>query len=356
MLTMQNTTQNKISITTNKISFNNELRKILANKRVVIITDENLASHHGILTEIFVSASPVLQLFVLKPGEQNKSFTALRKLLEKILGIWGLDRQTVVVSFGGGVITDLATVAASLLLRGLDLVHIPTSLIAQVDSAIGGKGAINSRHGKNLIGSFYQPSHVLINIPFLKTLPKKELISGYAEVVKYAAIGDKEFFLWLSRNSASLAEYNPEKLRYIVEKCAKMKSKIVAQDASDVLGIRALLNFGHSFAHAIEAELDYNIRHGEAVSVGMVLASELSAKLDYLSVHEVDALADLLRRLGLPTRISGLEAEGLLRKMERDKKMTNGSLNLVLLREIGHAFLARQIDRQIVRQMLVGAI
>jgi 3-dehydroquinate synthase len=254
------------------------------------------------------------------------------------------------------MITDLATMAANLLLRGLNLMHIPTSLIAQVDSAIGGKGAVNSKHGKNLIGSFYQPSYVLINILFLKTLPKDELISGYAEIVKYAAIKDKKFFLWLSQNSNFLAEYNPEKLRYIVEKCVKMKSELVAHDINDKLGIRALLNFGHSFAHAIEAELNYNIKHGEAVSVGMVLASELSAKLGYLDIQEVGAIADLLSRLKLPTRISGLDAGELLRKMQRDKKMTNGSLNLVLLREIGYAFLAKQVDEEIIGQVLVDTI
>jgi 3-dehydroquinate synthase len=352
---MQDTIQNQILITSNISSLKNELCKILANKHAVVITEKNLARHYLVDLKEILSCTAKLSFFILESGEHSKSFNILHKLLEDILAN-NPDRQAFVVSFGGGMITDLATMAANPLLRGLNLMHIPTSLIAQVDSAIGGKGAVNSKHGKNLIGSFYQPSYVLINILFLKTLPKDELISGYAEIVKYAAIKDKKFFLWLSQNSNFLAEYNPEKLRYIVEKCVKMKSELVAHDINDKLGIRALLNFGHSFAHAIEAELNYNIKHGEAVSVGMVLASELSAKLGYLDIQEVGAIADLLSRLNLPTRISGLDAGELLRKMQRDKKMTNGSLNLVLLREIGYAFLAKQVDEEIIGQVLVDTI
>ena len=325
---------------------------------LLVVTDETVAFLHlGRLEASLDAAGLAYHRFVLPDGEASKSFAQLEDLLEGILET-GPERSSVVVALGGGVVGDLAGVAASLALRGLGFVQIPTTLLAQVDSAVGGKTAINSGYGKNLVGAFYQPKLVLSDTGTLDTLPRRERLAGYAEVVKYGLLGDRAFFEWLEDEGRAVIDGGGEARGYAVRKSCAAKAAIVAADETEQ-GVRALLNLGHTFGHAIEARARYDgaVLHGEAVAVGLVLAFDLSAELDLCAHEDAARVRRHLRAVGLPAAVADLGAElggadDLIAAMGRDKKVRSGELNFILARGIGDAFVASGVDRSALERVL----
>ncbi len=323
--------------------------KLLARPWAVVVTDATVADLHlGALQRGLDGAGIQHSAIVLAPGEGSKDFAHLEELLEGLLKA-RVERRDMVLALGGGVIGDLAGFAASILRRGIDYVQIPTTLLAQVDSAVGGKTGINTRHGKNLVGSFHQPRLVLTDTATLATLPRRELVAGYAEVVKYALIGDADFFAWLEADGEGLLAGDSRALRHAVLTCCGAKARVVAADEHEG-GERALLNLGHTFAHALEAESGFGagLLHGEAVAIGMVLAFELSVRLGLCPAEDARRVRRHLAAAGLPTRPTvprqaGGGAEALLERMFQDKKVRNGELVFVLARGIGQAFISREV-------------
>jgi 3-dehydroquinate synthase len=320
------------------------LLKPFARGVVPVVTDSNVAALHlGPLTASLEREGIRVRPVVLAPGEGTKSFQGLERLCSALLES-GVDRGGLIVALGGGVIGDLTGFAAGVLKRGVDFAQIPTTLLAQVDSSVGGKTAINTAEGKNLVGIFHQPRIVIADTGTLSTLNPRELRAGYAEVVKYGALGDAEFFQWLEANGTAALRGAPDKLEYIVAHSCRMKAGIVARDERET-GERALLNLGHTFGHALEAATGYSSRllHGEGVAIGMVLAFRLSEKLGFASPDDGDRLARHLGDAGLPAAISDIEgprpdAETLLAHMMHDKKAKDGKLVFVLARGLGKAF------------------
>ncbi len=337
------------------------IEPVLQQKRAFIVTDETVAQHHlDALRAALREAGIAFQISVVAPGEGSKSFEALESVIDDMLGT-RIERRSAVIAFGGGVIGDLAGFAASAVLRGVDLVQLPTTLLAQVDSSVGGKTGINTPRGKNLVGSFHQPRLVLADTTVLDTLSRRELLAGYAEVVKYGLIGDAGFFGWLEENGANVIAGDHAPRRHAVLTTCAAKAAIVAADELET-GQRQLLNLGHTFAHALEAEFGYRseLLHGEAVSVGMVLAFALSARLGYGSEAETERVKRHLAEVGLPVGLSGLDAKRLdparlMDHMRHDKKVRDGTVAFVLARGIGRAFVAPNVPEAAVIELLAAA-
>lgn len=323
----------------------------LGERQTVIITDSNVGPLYAERLEHSLSeAGHTGRTIQIDAGEQAKSFVYLESLLDDLLSE-GLERGTVLVALGGGVIGDLTGFAASIALRGVEFVQIPTTLLAQVDSSVGGKTAINSPHGKNLVGTFYQPRLVIADTETLKTLPPRELAAGYAETVKYGLLGDKAFFEWLENDGADVLAGDPvAQARAIVRAC-EMKAEIVNQDERET-GRRALLNLGHTFAHALEAETGFGglLLHGEAVSIGMVLAFDLSVALGLCPAADAARVRTHFEKIGLPTHVpphpmGAWDAKTLIAHMGRDKKVQAGRTSFILVRGIGDAFVTNEVDK-----------
>jgi len=309
--------------------------------RLFLVTDEQVR-RAGWPGRIEAQAGDrLVGCYVLPPGEENKTFGQLERLLDAMLDA-GVQRGDHVVAVGGGMVGDVAGFAAAVLKRGCGFVTVPTTLLAQADSAIGGKTAINTRQGKNLIGAFHRPAAVVIDVATLETLPERELRAGYAEVVKYGLIGDPAFFAWCERHAVALIAGDAGARLHAVETSVRAKAAIVAEDERDITGKRALLNFGHSFAHAIEAES--GMPHGEAVALGMALAFRLSAERGLCPQADAGRVADHLKGVGLPTRLDGIEARALVARMAHDKKRQGAGLRLVLVRGIGEAFVGDSVE------------
>ena len=297
---------------------------------------------------------------MLPPGEQTKDFRHFQKLVEDLLGL-GVERRTTLVALGGGVIGDLTGFAAATLLRGVAYVQIPTTLLAQVDSSVGGKTAIDTIHGKNLVGAFYQPVLVLADIDALATLPRRELLAGYAEVVKYGLIRDPDFFGWLEANGPALVAGDAGLRREAVRRSCAAKAEIVASDEREEAE-RALLNFGHTFGHALEAETGFGdaLLHGEAVALGMRLAFDFSARLGLCAEAEIARVRRHFAAVGLPTELGEagnlprLSVDGLLRHMRHDKKVRDGKITLILARGIGDAFIKPDVPEGLIREFLAS--
>ncbi|HWF76931.1 MAG TPA: 3-dehydroquinate synthase, partial [Caulobacteraceae bacterium] len=289
----------------------------------------------------------------------TKSFEGLADVSDRLLAL-ELDRGDVITAFGGGVVGDLAGFAAAILKRGVDFVQIPTTLLAQVDSSVGGKTAIDTPRGKNLIGAFHQPRLVLADLDVLASLPRRELVCGYAEVIKYGLLGDVAFFEWLEANSAEVLALDEAAISYAIRRSVEMKAEIVAEDEREA-GRRALLNLGHTFAHALEAETGFGeaLKHGEAVGIGCALAFRFSARLGLCPGQDAERAARAIAAAGLPTRLSDLAggpfgADALVAHMAQDKKAEGGALTFILARRIGEAFVAKGVDAAVTRDFLMA--
>ncbi|HEY0626044.1 MAG TPA: 3-dehydroquinate synthase [Allosphingosinicella sp.] len=328
------------------------LRPYTAGGRLVVVTDQTIWSLWGDKLTRGIGGIKV-QPIVLPPGEETKSWPALSGLIDDLLAL-GVDRSGHIVAFGGGVIGDLTGFAAAILKRGVGYVQIPTTLLAHVDSSVGGKTAINVAAGKNLVGAFHQPSMVLIDPQVLNTLPERQLRAGYAEVVKYGLIGDRDFFAWCEANSAALLSGDAEARLHATETSIRAKAAIVADDERETSGRRALLNLGHTFGHALEAEAGFSdaLLHGEAVAIGMALAFRFSAERGLCSPQDAERVDAHLQTVGLPTRIGNASAERLLERMGQDKKNSGSSLTLILARGIGKAFVERDVKAEEVSAFL----
>jgi 3-dehydroquinate synthase len=308
--------------------------------RIVAVSDENVWAAQG--ARLLASGLGIVPVLV-PPGEDSKSWAQLQALTERLLEL-GVERSDSILAFGGGMVGDLAGFAAAILKRGCSYVQVPTSLLAQVDSSVGGKTAINAAAGKNLMGAFHQPAAVLIDPSTLDTLPQRELRAGYAEVVKYGLIGDPDFFDWCEAEATTLLAGDDAARLHAIETCVRAKAAIVAEDEMETTGRRALLNFGHTFGHAIEAETGFGMLHGEAVAVGMVLAFRLSAERGLCGDEEAQRVAAHLEAAGLPTRLESASAERLVQRMAGDKKASGGQVPFVLTRGIGQAFVDRSVE------------
>ncbi len=338
----------------------------LGQVKCCIVTDETVARHHLAALEASLSSEGLhAGSIILKPGEGTKSFRELGPLCERLLEV-GLERGDVVVPFGGGVIGDLAGFAAGILRRGVRFVQIPTTLLAQVDSSVGGKTGINTPQGKNLVGVFHQPSLVIADTSVLSTLSPRELRAGYAEVAKYGLLGDAAFFSWLEVHWPAILGNNAQPLTDAIETSVKAKAAIVARDETET-GDRALLNLGHTFGHALEAWTGYSDRllHGEGVAIGMCQAFRLSEQLGLTPTGTADRVTNHLKAVGLPTRIADIpggpntvtaNADDLLRLMAQDKKVLRGQMTFILARDIGQAFITRDVPPDTVRAFLMNEI
>ncbi len=326
-----------------------EIARRLPGARIAVVTDTNVAEHHlKALTDRLAAVSIDHFVIQVAPGEGSKSFAALQTVVDALLEA-RVERRDAVLALGGGVVGDLAGFAAGITLRGMHLIQVPTSLLAQVDSSVGGKTGINTARGKNLVGLFNQPDFVLADAGVLDSLPVRVFNAGYAEVAKYGLIGDAEFFTWLESNWRAVAAGWPEREHAIAVSC-RAKAATVAADERDE-GARALLNFGHTFAHALETATGYSDRlhHGEAVSIGMVLAHQFSARLKLCPPEDGKRAEAHLAEVGLPTRIAQipgdrLDAATLLKLMHQDKKVSRGKLTFILTRGIGKAFVAPDVS------------
>jgi 3-dehydroquinate synthase len=317
--------------------------------KCAIVTDTNVAGLHlEALTAGLGDKCPLAGTITLTPGEATKCFAELASLSEGLLEL-GIERGDLIIALGGGVIGDLTGFAASILRRGVNFVQIPTSLLAQVDSSVGGKTGINTPQGKNLIGAFYQPRLVIADTDVLESLPERQFRAGYAEMAKYGLLGDADFFAWLEKNWSEVFSGGAARAQAI-ETCCKAKAAIVEADEREA-GIRALLNLGHTFGHALEGFAGYSDRllHGEAISIGMALAFEFSNELELCKGQDAQRAIAHLETVGLPTKIGAIPGgtptpEALMELMAQDKKVQAGVLAFILVRGIGEAFVERGVD------------
>ncbi|OFW80931.1 MAG: 3-dehydroquinate synthase [Alphaproteobacteria bacterium RIFCSPLOWO2_01_FULL_40_26] len=355
---------NKVSLSLGERSYDIVIEKnaldflpqFLAEKKyskIFVITDENVANLHlSRLCGVLHNAEKI----ILPCGEKTKSFALLEKTCEEILSK-GIDRRSLIVAFGGGVVGDFAGFAASILLRGIDFIQIPTTLLAMVDSSVGGKTAINSHVGKNLVGSFYQPKLVLCDIEFLKTLPLRELRSGYAEVVKYGFIRDEKFFEFLEKNHQKIFSFDEEILQTIITNSCRFKAEIVGRDERES-SERALLNFGHTFGHIFETECGYSdeILHGEAVALGMVMAAKMSQNFGMILRDDFVRIVSHLENCGFITDPKNLRKnwnkENLTCHLFKDKKVEDQKLTFILLERIGKAVVRKGVELKEFKKVL----
>ena len=321
--------------------------------QVFIIADSNVAEPHGRLARESLEAEGIRTEFLtVPPGEVSKSIDMAVQLWRELI-IRGADRKSFVVAVGGGMVGDLAGFVAATYARGVPFFQVPTSLLAQVDSSVGGKVAVNLPEAKNMVGVFYQPRGVLIDIATLDTLPEREYLSGLAEVVKYGVILDGEFFAFLEANTEGLRRRDPELLQVVVERCCRLKADIVEQDEREETGLRAVLNYGHTFGHAIETLTGYEaFLHGEAVAMGMMCAARLAERLGMIGPDLFQRQQNLLKALELPTKLPKLDISSMLAVMRHDKKAQAGQLRFVLPRSLGHVELVGGVPGEIVQQVL----
>jgi 3-dehydroquinate synthase len=333
---------------------------LLKRRRVAVVGDARVLQLHGeTLEKALAGAGIDCPVVTVPSGEESKSFEELARVCDHLLAL-ELDRGDLVIAFGGGVVGDLAGFAASIYKRGVDFIQIPTTLLAQVDSSVGGKTAIDTPRGKNLIGAFHQPRLVLADLDVLETLSDREMRAGYAEVIKYALLGDVDFLAWLEGHGGAVLSRDREALTFAVARCVAMKAEIVAEDEKEA-GRRALLNLGHTFGHALEAEVGFGdkLLHGEAVAIGCAQAFRFSASQGLCSDADAARAEAAMAASGLPTRMDQVPghpfaADRLVAHMGNDKKAEGGRLTFILARGLGDAFVAKGVDAGAVRDFLVG--
>ena len=319
----------------------------------ILITDDNVRQPHAMkVAQTLAGADIRVDLISIPPGEQSKSVSLAAGLWNGLLEL-GADRKTLVVAVGGGVVGDLAGFVAATYARGLALFQVPTTLLAQVDSSVGGKVGVNLEGGKNMVGAFFQPLGVLIDAQTLQTLPAREYLSGLGEVVKYGVILDPQLFAHLEQNAPALRNRDPSVLVPIIARCCRLKADIVEQDELELSGLRAVLNYGHTFAHAFETLTGYTeLLHGEAVAMGMMCAARLARQLGRIDQELVDRQQRLLESLGLPVAPPKLDPEDVLAAMRTDKKAQHGKLRFVLPTRLGHVELVSDVPAADVRRAL----
>ena len=337
------------------------LKKKKFKSKLCIVTDKNVANHHLLsLLKCLKDSKINAEVLVLNPGERTKSWYNLKKVVEWLISNQ-VERNDFIVSLGGGVIGDLTGFACSITRRGMKIIHMPTTLLSQVDSSIGGKTGINSPQGKNLVGTFHHPTLILSDISFLKTLKKREFLSGYAEVVKKALIKDYDFFEWLENKDYNELRQDKNIIEIIFKSC-EIKLNLVRKDEKEQ-GERALLNLGHTFGHALETANHYskNLLHGEAVIIGCCLALNLSRKFNFIDTDQCERIRNHFKKLNYCTEIKqtnlkNFTAEKLLNIMYQDKKVVNKKLSFILLKRIGEGLIQKNVDADIVKKVLTNSI
>ena len=326
-----------------------QIASLVGSRPVTIVADANVPDHLATLQASLTAAGVRSEAVMVPAGEASKSWAMLERLCDRLLDL-GVERNDVIVALGGGVIGDLAGFAAAILKRGVRFVQIPTTLLAQVDSSVGGKTGINARAGKNLVGAFHQPALVLIDPEVLDTLPPRELRAGYAEVIKYGLIDDPEFFAWCERNGAALLASDIRLREEAIAHSVAAKARIVGEDELEMTGRRALLNLGHTFGHALEAQAGYDgsLLHGEAVAAGCALAFDFSVARGLCATEDAARVKAHVRSVGLPDGLiaAGVHASGarLVEHMRHDKKASGGRLPFLLARGVGRTYLDRDVD------------
>ncbi len=349
-----------IFISTDSQELDNALEQFAANKgysrKVLLIDDSNTAPLYGDRVQGLLKKAGLDPVeYTIPAGESSKSF----ELAEKIYTVaieHGLDRKSAVFALGGGVVGDLAGFIAATYMRGIGFVQIPTSLLAQVDSSVGGKVAVNHSLGKNLIGAFYQPQAVFMDVNMLESLPKREISTGLGEIVKYGIIFDKDFFEFLESHKKDAMELEQETTVHMIARSCEIKAEVVSKDEKES-GLRAILNFGHTLAHSIEKNTGYTVyNHGEAVGIGMVGAAYISRELGRISQAEYDRAVKLIGEMGLPLKAEGCDGEALYQAIFHDKKTINGHVNWVLMDEIGKVSVTSQVPEDIVKKAIDSII
>ena len=350
----------EVIVGTNIINkYKNKIFSTIKNaKKIFIVTDTKIKKLHLKKIIQIISKKYTVKTLVIKPGEKMKDIKTINKIVTVLLKN-KISRNDAIFALGGGVIGDLSGFLASITLRGIKLVHFPTTLLAQVDSSIGGKTGVNSSYGKNLIGTFYQPNLVVCDTIFLSTLPKRELIAGYAEVIKYGIINDKNFFNWLNKNTKKLLNNSSSEMIKAIKRSVEIKKEFIIKDEKDLNNKRALLNFGHTFAHSLESFTKYSkiLLHGEAVSIGICMASKLSNNLGFLSLNNYLKIKNIFYNFGLPINLVFLkkikiQKKQILKNMIYDKKNLSGKLNFILCKDIGKAFVYSKIKKETINKSI----
>ncbi len=317
----------------------------LETKNVLAVIDENVFTFFkDEIKKALSRVSSQYKIYLLKPGERTKSYSELQKIHSYLLSN-NFGRDSLIIAIGGGVTGDLVGFAASTFMRGVKLVHIPTTLLADVDSSIGGKTGINFNHKKNMIGTFYQPNLVLIDTEFLKSLPKPEITSGIGEVIKYAYLSDKNFFDYLLKNINKIYGNESEVLNEVIFKSVGIKASVVSQDEKES-GIRKILNLGHTFAHAFESEFNFKVKHGEAVIAGIISSLFLSEKLMLITKQELNKFLELAAKINLPKKFHSFDKEKVFQIMKSDKKNRNGKIKFVLVSDIGKILIDVEAEKK----------
>jgi 3-dehydroquinate synthase len=320
--------------------------------RAVIVTDNTVSSLYAdVFSRSLHNADFKVTLLEVPAGEKSKTLEMAARLYDKLTDAYA-ERTTPLLALGGGVIGDLAGFVAATYMRGLPLMQVPTTLLAQVDSSIGGKTAVNRGRLKNIVGTFYQPKMVVADVGVLSTLPADEFTSGLAEVIKTAAIRNANLFKFLEMNIDKVRELHPEVLEDMVLETARIKAEIVGKDEKEE-GLRGILNYGHTIGHAIEAVSGFRFKHGQAVAIGMMAAAKISRRMDLLDESEVDRLEMVIRQAGLPVAMPELDAEKVMQAMQHDKKVRNDKIRFVLLKSIGNAFISDEVEPALVREVLL---
>jgi 3-dehydroquinate synthase len=323
-------------------------------RKCVIITDDKVgALYGGAVQKGLTAAGFIVGEITLPQGEDNKCLANVERCYHQMLS-FGLDRKSFVVALGGGVIGDLSGYVAATYMRGIRFIQAPTTLLAAVDASIGGKTGVNLREGKNLVGAFHQPQAVFIDVDTLKTLDNRDILSGFAEMLKHALIRDRQLYMYLKENFGRILKHDARIMEHAIISSCKIKADIVEKDEREE-NIRALLNFGHTIGHAIESlsiEKGKSYRHGEAVSIGMAAALDLSAKLCFMEQSEAREIIDFISECGLPVACSGISHDEIIQRMRTDKKIIEGKLRLVLLKGIGEAFVAEDVEYDAVIEAL----
>lgn len=322
----------------------------------LIISQASILRLHGKkIKQALQKTCSSVQTLTVPDSEESKSARFAFDLIEKIMRS-DKKKRLFLVAFGGGVVGDLAGFIAAIYKRGIPYIQIPTTLLAQIDSAIGGKTAVDMAYGKNLVGAFYQPKFVLADVALLKTLPRKELLSGLSEAVKYAVIKDVRLFSFLEKNNQKILKKDAAALSYLIARCAAIKAGVVASDEFDKKGIRIILNFGHTIGHAIEAASQFRVSHGEAVSIGMICACDLSCRLGILKEKEALRIVDLIRGIGPSACTKGIKVHAVLKTIDYDKKFTKGVNRFVLIEKIGRTKIVENIPLDLIRKVIAAQI